>query len=373
MVLSIKAFGVVQKGVGEGQAESRLYVGVMKAGEILGRERVDTWSENNPEGYQRPLVPARTSDVVHYLTKEEGFFPTSVVLAVREKELLQFNVEEANNDGGLWGTLVIPDEATLWMVDGQHRLYGIRAAMERGHESLKDYTLPVTILDGVDRFDEMRHFYIINTRQRKMPTDVVDQHLLQMRREQGPEMMPLVGRRVSTQQKEYLRALAAEVTHMLNDGPGVWTDAIQVPGAQRMARHRQKFHAIVASLDPVMRDNYLITFPPDDVARLLNNYWSAILETWQEAFENPGEHRIQETPGIYSLHMIFPDVVARCRDAHDFSSGYMKQVILDLGLANNFWHKEEGDRMTIGTGMGSIRVLAQYLRERLPRLELPGA
>ena len=42
------------------------------------------------------------------------------------------------------------------------------------------------------------------------------------------------------------------------------------------------------------------------------------------------------------------------------------EVLNEAGLAHDFWHKETGDPLTLGTGMASIRALAHYIIQSLP-------
>lgn len=366
-----RAIRIQQKSAVKGEPTT-IYLTVLPAKAVLQNMEVDAWREDNPEGYQRPLVPSRIKDVNHYITEEEGVLPTSVLIGVREADKITFEPEGPADVVGQWGSLVFAEDATLWVVDGQHRLFGIKQALEGGAASLENYPLPVSIFSGVDRFHEMRHFYLVNTRQKGVPTDMVDLHLAQMREELGVEMRELTGRRLSVQEKEYRRARAVKIARLLRESKGVWQEAIKLPGEKASPRHYQRLHAVVASLEPVMKDQYTGAIPDDDLAKLLNNYWSAMSEAWSEAFNNPAEHQILHTPGVYSLHMVFADVIARCRDEKDFSPRKMQEVILATGIDSEFWHKEKGNRMVIGTGMGSIRTLAQYMRERLPRLALPG-
>jgi hypothetical protein len=193
-----------------------------------------------------------------------------------------------------------------------------------------------------------------------------------MREKLGVLMQPLTGRLMSVQEREYRRARAVKVARILRDTPGPWHMAIRLPGERLAPTHLQRLHAVVASLEPVMRDPYLGNVPDEDKAKLLVNYWTAIAKVWPEAFQGADEYQVTHTPGLYSLHMVFPDVIARCRDVKDFSQGKMEEILSQTGTPTKFWHKKDGDKMVIGTGMGSIRTLAQYIREKLPKLALPG-
>lgn len=66
-----------------------LYTCVFRAGDLVNRMNVDRWTPNNYGGYQRfpserRLGMARGS-AVHYLVKEYGWFPTSIVVNVRSR------------------------------------------------------------------------------------------------------------------------------------------------------------------------------------------------------------------------------------------------------------------------------------------------
>jgi DGQHR domain-containing protein len=371
MQTKVKALRIGQKAVQQEKPLS-IYLTALPAKMILDNGEVDTWRPDNPEGYQRPLVSTRLRDVAHYVTDEEGVLPTSVLICVRDADSVRFEVEGPINGAGDWGNLIFSEGAKLWVIDGQHRLYGIKQALEAGATALEDYPIPVSIFAGIDRFQEMRHFYLVNTRQKGVPTDVVDLHLAQMREQLGLDMRELTGRLATVQDREYRRARAVKVTRLLGEMPGPWQGAIRLPGEKPAPNYRQRLHAVVASLEPVLREQYTGAIPDDDLAILVSNYWTALSTVWPEAFEGPDEYQVLHTPGLYSLHMVFPDVIARCRDDRDFSKAKMKEIVSATGIATEFWHKERGDRMVIGTGMGSIRKLAEYIRERFPKLALPG-
>lgn len=41
--------------------DTEIYVTVMKAAELLRYAKIDQWSEDNPMGYQRPLLERRVA------------------------------------------------------------------------------------------------------------------------------------------------------------------------------------------------------------------------------------------------------------------------------------------------------------------------
>lgn len=361
------ALMITQKGRGQESKPVTIYVTALTLGELRGHVDVDRWSPSNPEGYQRPPVDRRLREVARYVLEEQGILPTSILLSTRPEEAALLRFEPVGNSDTpiKWGVLTIQDGARLWVVDGQHRYFGVDRAYEReGAAELEAYPFPVSIMDNVDRYVEMVHFNIINTRQKKMPTDIVDRHLLMRQQKEGIKMLAS-GKRG---EKEYLQATATRIVDKLNEEQGVWYHKIRVPGVVGRDQGLVRQHAMVASLEPVLKDNWVRAQRPLDehVVKLLTNFWGALSEVWPEAFAAPDKYRIQATVGIYSMHMVLPALIQRCLAERDLSQNKMREIMQATGITSEFWHKENGDPLTLGTGMASIRALAQYITEQLP-------
>ncbi len=365
MESQVYALKIIQRGIGTEEESVTLYVTALTLANLRKYVEVDRWSPDNEDGYQRPPVPRRLSDLAKYVLEEQGILPTSVLLATRPDDPhLKFDLKSAPEDPVQWGLLTVPDGAKLWIVDAQHRFFGVEQAYEKtGIAELGEYPFPISIMDGVDRYTEMTHFNIINTRQRKMPTDIVDRHLVQRQQREGPNMMAS-GKRG---EKEYLHATATRIVDMWNEQQGPWYHQIAIPGVPGRDQGLVRQHAMVASLEPVLRDSLVKSLRPDEhVVKLLSNFWGALKDAWPEAFDSPGEHRIQATVGIYSMHMVLPVLVQLCRAEGDLTQDKMREVVEKTKIGSDFWHKEVGHPLILGTGMASIRALAQHIIEQLP-------
>ena len=367
---SLHAFQVTQKGESTGSEPISIFITAMTFGQLRKYVDVDRWSPDNPKGYQRPPVDRRLREVARYMLEEQGILPTSILLSTRPKNDdsgLDFHPEEGGSGSVTWGTLSIPDNVKLWIVDGQHRYFGIERAYERtGAMGLESYPFPVCIMDKVEWYLEMVHFNIINTRQKKMPTDIVDRHLLMRQQTEGIKMMTS-GKRGA---KEYQQATATRIVDLLNEEEGPWYHQIAVPGVPGRDQGLVRQHAMVASLDPVMRDNWIRgqVNKPEGVVKVLSNYWEALQEIWPHAFESPDEYRVQATVGIYSLHMVLPVLIQKCLAERDLSKDKMREMMKATEIDATFWHKENGDPLTLGTGMASIRAVAQHIIGQLPQI-----
>jgi len=364
--MRIKVFRFEQNGV-------PLFSAALRAEDLLASAKVDAWSPSNKDGYQRPLSARRIGELAWYLIQGEGLFPTSVLLSVRSE--VEFR-EDAPVDGQVLGTLDIPEGEPLWVIDGQHRLAGVQGAIERGEQRLKDYQLPVVIFVNPDKLREIRWFYLVNNRAKNVPTDIADRILQRTYHEIGREALQAIeSPQEKRAQKAVLQAKATDVVDYLMRKCPVWQDMIEVPGETKPSPYAVRQHTVVSSLlEGPFKDPTLARFEPDSVAELLDAYWCALREVFQDAFDSPGEYSIQKTPGLYALHMVFPDVFERCREVRDYSRAKIVELLNAIGIDSNFWHKdsERGDPRTFGTGMKSLRLLAEYLRDQLPPLVLAG-
>jgi len=347
-----------------------IFVTAMTLSQLQNYTDIDSWSPSNPEGYQRPVVERRLKEIARYVLEDKGVLPTSVLLGTRPPGettigehigLEGFTDEESPVD---FGYLVIPEGATLWVIDGQHRYSGVKFAYDRGmNPELASYTFPVSVMWEIDQFTEMEHFNIVNTTQRKMPTDIVDRHLVQIQAVKGLSMVASGSRG----EKDYIRASTTKLVDRLNESPGVWQNQIAIPGVEGRDTGLVRHHAMVVSIEPFMRDNWVRSRNDDDKVKVIINFWDAIKELWPDAIEYPKEHRLQATAGIYSLHQVLPIVIQRCLDrGKGLTAKDFEEVLNEAGLAHDFWHKETGDPLTLGTGMASIRALAHYIIQSLP-------
>jgi DGQHR domain-containing protein len=341
-----------------------LYVTALPLRELLGRFRADAYRTGKPEGgYQRPLTPSRLRQLSAYMRVEEGMLPTSILLCIRQPDRAVFEPLTEAEAAGEPGMISIDGSVPLWVVDGQHRLFGLERALTKDKARwLSDYPLPVTIVEGIDAYEEMRYFHVINTRHKGVPTDVVDRHLLTMREAEGAALLEREGER------NYLRGGATKLADLLNNDPeSPWRGLIRMPGEPRRPHHTMRQHSMVASLAPVVGDSFVKRLGDEEAGKLLLNYWTAARERWLSAFEAPQEYVIQKPLGAGALHQVFPDVLELCRAGDDFSAAKMYDILSEVGRSGGFWHGTRGHYMVRQSGARYVRALAEYLRERLPR------
>src|SRR6266545_3405931 len=150
----------------------------IKAGALVkeGFTRPDAWTPINRDGYQREPEQRRFKKIADYLLRSDGWvriMPQAILLNIRGKCRFHSSI---NKD---YGTLDIPDSLLpLIEVDGQHRIGGLRRAVALNPE-IANYPVIVVLTEDLKRLEEAVMFYVINTTQKRVGTDIAQRVIAQ--------------------------------------------------------------------------------------------------------------------------------------------------------------------------------------------------
>lgn len=274
-----------------------MYVGKISAKEISGRAKVDIWRANNQEGYQRVPESTRARAFMRFIASEIS--PPAILANIRDKDSKKITIGN--------GILEIPDNVTIWLMDGQHRFAGIELLNEVS-EKYHDLEFPIVIMIGETVYDEAKQFVLVNMTQKKIRTDLGERFLQRAVRKEG---------RNTIQNKTMIRGIewiptAIEVTdYLIKDSHSVWHNKIKLPNEPRgFTIVNQK--SFTDSLKPVINpDGQLAGKPIPIIAKILNNYWDAINEICPKAFTEVQNYVIQRTTGVFVLHAILERILRK--------------------------------------------------------------
>jgi DGQHR domain-containing protein len=355
------------------QAGRVLYLGRMTAADLLSTCVTTEWDpaigwDIERQGYQRAPVEKHYRAIGRFLRDhEDPFMPTGALLSAREPEYgaLAFNTI-ARTDGFEFGELVIPDGRQLFIVDYQHRWRGFRHAIDDlGVQALAGYVIPVIIMTQVPRYDEILQFYLINSKQRRIDTDLALALLRTMADHASErELRNLVGpdNRHRVRATPLVFRIAAWTT-------GPWARRIKQPHDIPEPEAVLAVKSFADSLAPIVSSRSPVAHLSDeDLLDLLGNYWLAISELMPEAFANPRRHSIQKTPGVFSMHIVAAKTVFRlCSREGDYSSDRLQQILSAApGYMNSQFWATQGQVKAFG-GSGGHRELARRIREEIER------
>tara|TARA_Y100000590_G_C15681622_1_gene1000058 strand:- start:618 stop:1775 length:1158 start_codon:yes stop_codon:yes gene_type:complete len=352
------------------QNGSSMLVTSMTANELIAFTKVDPYNpalefDDEDQGYQRTPSQTRIKKLGNFLDtniKEERSFPMPTAI------LLSDRGSKSEYDGT---SLSFPSNGKFPVIDGQHRIEGIKHAVNnRKNETLGDYSYPCIIMRDMDKINEMKQFKVVNGEAKSVNTALVNMLLTQVAEKEGIE-----------DDNQRWRIIAAKVIKKLNDDPdSVWHDMIIMPNqskysASEIKEDPSKKHkricpatSFMVSLRPlitygeeILWHNGDIEYSVNNLVEMLNAFWSALAMIIKPAFAVPGEYVIQKTAGIFSLHLLLKRMSSelhRTRQLVSNSENY--QRMMDGGhyetLYSEFWIAAKGDGLsTKASSFGSMK------------------
>ncbi len=146
------------------QRDHRFFLIKLKAKDLINISYVSVRGRDNEAGaVQRFLNTRRISSIKDY-TLHQASYPSSIILNWVNEE------HPIVEDGDILRIPLIEKSAQL--IDGQHRVAGIAAAIEENAE-LADLELPVTVFLGLTTKQCANIFLSINTEQKPVPRSLV--------------------------------------------------------------------------------------------------------------------------------------------------------------------------------------------------------
>lgn len=348
------------------QNDNDMYIGAAPAKHLIYITTVDYYNPSlsptdKKQGYQRPPEKSRITKIGRYLTESENhiLFPTAVLLSARN---------DVNYDKKR-GTITISYDSPLQIIDGQHRIAGLKYAIqEKEAKFLENFPIPFVIIRCSDKTLEMNQFMIVNGTAKSVRTDLVNMILTNIYAGTYKPDIP---------EKERWKIVISNVVDKLcKDVNSPWYERIALPG-ESIKRDSKKIipaTSFITSLKPVYQ--WLKLAFLDDKSRtmddeikivynIVNDYWSAIKEVVPLTFLEPEKYVIQKTPGIFSLHKLLKHLlnnlykIRRDFDKNTFVE-YLSQSpeIVDPG----FWSTEERRASVFGS-MKGFEQLYDILKE----------
>jgi DGQHR domain-containing protein len=156
------------------QNRQTFLIAVMSFGCIDNFGEVLVYGQNN-DGYQRKPEPKHYNKIRDYILNNLNNFilPTSIVLGLDRQDLKKISKKSADNMFLDLDSNKIKSKI-LRIVDGQHRIFGLREA-SKNNSSINDFLLPVIILitEQNKRSIELSIFSDINSKAKRVKIDLI--------------------------------------------------------------------------------------------------------------------------------------------------------------------------------------------------------
>jgi DGQHR domain-containing protein len=255
-----------------------LYATALKVKDLVAKNfyNVETLDPADPhdKGYQRVLNIARAKKLADYIVKgqdsHDAFLPTSVFLATDKS--IEF--DEKNHTIKFDTSVVGP----FSVVDGQHRLEGLKMAAEKDVRVL-DFEVPVNIAVNLPTIAQMCHFLIVNTTQKSVDKSVEQRIIARLTDALDVEDLPSLPKWIlrTVQKGEVERAIKyVDYLHEVEDSP--WYGKIKMANSDSSDGTINQRSFVKSIVKYVLTANNPISILNDfdKEKRIFLNYWKAI-------------------------------------------------------------------------------------------------
>lgn len=262
------------------QGKMTIYATSLKVSDLLIKnfysiERLDPENANE-KGYQRLLNKGRAKKLADYIIDgqemKDAFLPTSIFIAT-DKDI-GFNPSNNTID------IDIDKVGPFNVVDGQHRVEGLKMAAEKDKRVL-EFEVPVNIAINLPEIAQMCHFLIVNTTQKSVEEGVAQRIRARLTKAFGVDDIPNLPKWILNSVQKGEDEIALQFVDFLNtekDSP--WHNKIRmandsnVKGSinQKSFVKAIKKYILVAN-NPIIYDG---NQTEDRQHKIYLNYWKAI-------------------------------------------------------------------------------------------------
>lgn len=299
-------------------------------------EQATSYDEDDP--YQRILDRARVKDIARYLLEEDSILPNNVILAAREEVKITLTADSTLQVE--WETEQTSEPFSI--IDGQHRVEGLKLIAAEHPEDYRDFQVPVTVLVDLPFYIQAELFSVINGRQKPVSRSRIYDLL---------GYMPL--KDPTTRRGAYLGEMAVyrfchHAVKVLNtSAKSPWRNRVKMRGTgQGVVTQAALIDHLAAYLVPKKeRANmrYLPVlysyFKSSDIvglARLLVMYFIGINLAWPDFWktnETLGHSLFGKTNGVAVMFVVLHDLILAAGGAES----------LELELVREKWSKVPSD------------------------------
>jgi DGQHR domain-containing protein len=227
-------------------------------------------------GYQRNLSKHRAADIAHYLDKENGCIPNSILVSLEPGAVYNANTRR----------LRIPNQPkAAWVIDGQHRMFGLRQAKTR-------CDLIISAFLGLGTAEQAKQFKTINSKQKGVPTSLLY------------DLLDL------TRDGTYVQQRGHDLATKLNeDAESPWLGQIDMTGSGDGLITQTR---VVTALESLISDRgALFQYSEEEQFGVLRNYFAAIKTLFPSDWSNKNSV-LTKALGFSGLLILLPQVLTAC-------------------------------------------------------------
>ena len=375
--LKIKVIRLNQKGM-------PLYIGKIKAKELLLLATSDQWRDEALEGYQREKFKEKSSEIKKYLEGCSISIIPALLVSFRDATF-----QSKDEDIGVLNVPLRPGGISI--LDGQQRTGGfeevykeiknlqLKHSLQNREELIKKYSellsfeIPIVFVDINAIIEKMNRdsdgelsikqselegafFFIINKTQKPVNPSLKDE-LAYKTLKAGITGIPIID-------KEKWRTLIVPIVNELNKESSPFHGLINLGGSTSNGRP-VPLYSFVSSLKPLFDNNSFNILNFEQKKSFLINYWKFVREMVPEGFDEKTRKKylVLRTVSIYALNYLSNDVYSWCiTDDLDPLDGDSVRKFLNP-LKRFDWNTQTSPLTFLGGGKGVRKAHEVLLKE----------
>jgi len=267
------------------QGKRTLFLTSLTIGDFISENfyQVDRLDVQEASGMQRLLNQTRARSLGRDMSEadeyNEAFLPTSVFLATSGSISYDEQRSEIFFDSDCQ-VGVCPFD----VVDGQHRIEGLKLAAERSRRLL-DFPLSVVIAHKMTEAEKMLQFITVNTKQKAVDRGVAQHITARFTEMDGLQELPHLPAWLRRDVERGGDDIALDIVKRLNvDEKSPWFGRIQFADEARSTRHSVTQNTFVSALKKIVLNKFHaygeLPMSPDKKITVLSNYWEAVEEVF---------------------------------------------------------------------------------------------
>jgi DGQHR domain-containing protein len=262
-------------------------------------------------GTQRDLSETRVKEIAQYVTNVDACFPTSVILAIKQKD--------ANYDSKSGILKIRKDEKVAKIIDGQHRIAGLH------NYSGPTFQPNVTIFIEMDIEDQAMVFATINLKQTKVNKSIA-YDLYEYTKQRSPQKVAHnIAKLLNSREDSPLYHRIKILGRAEGLGPELITQSTfvdrlikMISGTPLMAmkdkddlKRKKPIQEIVGwRSGPLVFRGLFAAEEDAKIAKILWNYFKAVSVTWPKAWADTSKGAIlARSTGFGALMRLVPELI----------------------------------------------------------------
>ena len=330
---NIKEFASVKLG------EIDAYIFPMKIKDVLPIYYVAVRGRDNVEGaVQRVLNKRRISSIKNFVLEGNMFFNSFILNWVDKNYPVKFK------DNGIY----IPQvSAGAQVIDGQHRLEGLKQAIDEKPE-IGEQSVIIVLVQNLKTADAARIFLNINTEQKPVPNSLV---------------YDLFG---EVRSKDYYIVRAKDIATKLHEDPeSPYYQCIKLPGSAQGVGKVDLSTVVNVLKQYTVDDGVFSEYHIDDYElqyRIISNYFNVIKSYYdKEGLWLKSANPFMGNSGCYgAIEFLCKDLIPKCAERRSFEEKTIRELI-PLDAAGLLYKEDLKNKQ----GKEQRNIVYQYLKSAL--------